>query len=87
MCCSRCFDNLKCEKSVDFFLSLTSLARSYENMDFRTFCAKKLVKDFICFICRIREVHFSELVKGLCHLWAARRQIGRKTAVFWSVKN
>ena len=26
-----------------------------------TFCAKKPFKDFICFICRIREVHFSEL--------------------------
>ena len=31
-------------------------------------------------------MHFSELVKGICHLSAARRQIGRKTAVFWSVK-
>ena len=30
-------------------------------------------------------MHFSELVKGICHLSAARRQIGRKTAVFWSV--
>ena len=35
----------------------------------------KLFKDFIYFICRIREVHFSELVKGICHLSAARRQI------------
>ena len=32
MCCSRYFDYLKCEKSVDFFLSLASLARSYENL-------------------------------------------------------
>ena len=31
-------------------------------------------------------MHFSELVKGICHLSAARRQIGRKTTVFWSVK-
>ena len=31
-------------------------------------------------------MHFSELVKGISHLSAARRQIGRKTAVFWSVK-
>ena len=30
----------------------------------------------ICCICRIRELHFSELVKRLCHLSAARRQIG-----------
>ena len=59
-------------KSVDFFLSL---ARRYEN--FRTFCVKKLFKDFICFICRIREVHFSEVVKRNCHLSAARRQIGQ----------
>ena len=29
MCCSRYFDYLKCEKSVDFFLSL---AQSYENL-------------------------------------------------------
>ena len=76
------------KKSVDFFISLASLARSYENLlYFTTFWAKKLFEDFICFICRIREVHFSELVKGFCHLSAARRQIGRKTAVFWSVKN
>ena len=38
MCCSRYFDYLKCEKkcgffkSVFFFLSLASLARSYENL-------------------------------------------------------
>ena len=36
MCCSRYFDYLKCEKSVNFlkvliFLSLASLPRSYEN--------------------------------------------------------
>ena len=49
-----------------------------------TFCAKKLLKDFIC---RIRDGIFNELVKGICHLLAANRQIGRKTAVFWSVKN
>ena len=68
---------------------LFSLARSelWKLVNFRTFCAKKLSKDFICFNCRIKEVHFSELVKGICHLSAARRQIGRKTAVFWSVKN
>ena len=81
MCCSRYFDCLKCEKKHWYILSLVSLALSYEN------CAKKLCKDFICFICRIRKVHFSQLVKGICHLLAARRQIGRKTAVFWSVKN
>ena len=40
----------------------------------------------MCGICRIRKVYFSELVKGLCHLSAARKQIGRKTAVFWSGK-
>ena len=51
-------------------------------VNFRTFCAKKLFKDFICFICRIRELHFSELVKGICHLSAARRQIGLKTQYF-----
>ena len=63
MCCSRYFDYLKCEKSVDFFsCSLHSL----ETM--KTFCAKRLFKDFICFICRIREMHFSDLVKGICHL-------------------
>ena len=58
-----------------------SLTRSklWKLVNFRTFCAKKLFKDFICFICRIREVHFSELVKGICHLSAARRPIGRKT--------
>ena len=27
-------------------------------------------------------MHFSELVMGICHLSAARRHIGRKTAVF-----
>ena len=66
-----------------------SLARSilWKSVNFRIFCAKKLFKNFICLICRIREVHFSELVKGICHLSAARRQIGRKTPVFWSVKN
>ena len=69
--------------------SIARFARSKLSklVNFRTFCAKKLFKDFICFICRIREVHFSELVKGIRHLSAARRQIGRKTAVFWSVKN
>ena len=94
MCCSRYFDFLKNEKSVDFFFkvlifSLTRFARSklWKLVNFRTFCAKKLFKDFICFICRIGEVHFSELVKGICHLSAARRQIGRKYAVFWSGKN
>ena len=76
MCSSRYFDYLK---SVDFF------SRSLVN--FRKFCAKKLFKDFICFICRIGEVHFSELVKEICHLSAERRQIGRKTALFWLVKN
>ena len=64
-----------------------ALSELWKLVNFRTFCAKKLFKDFICFICRIREVHFSELVMGFCHLSAARRQIGRKTAVFWSVKN
>ena len=86
MCCSWYFDNLKCEKSV---FSLARFARSklWKLVNFRPFCAKKLFKDFICFICRIREVHFSELVKGICHLSAAKRQIGRRTAVFWLVKN
>ena len=70
-------------------ISLAHFARSklWKLVNFRTFCAKKLFQDFICFICRIREVHYSELVKGISHLSAARRQIGRKTAVFWSVKN
>ena len=82
MCYTWYFDYLK---SVDFF----SLAcwKLWKLVNFRTFCAKKLFKDFICFICRIRGVHFSELVKGICHLSAVRRQIGRKTAVFWSVQN
>ena len=72
------------KKVLIFSLACSKLGKL---VNFRTFCAKKLFKDFICFICRIREVHFSELVKGICHLSAARRQIGRKTAVFWSVKN
>ena len=46
-----------------------------------------LLPFFISFFCRIREVQIGELVKRICHLSAARRQIGRKTAVFWSVKN
>ena len=62
-------------------------SKLWKLVNFRTVCAKKLFKDFICFICRIRNVNFSELVKGICHLSAARRQIGYKTAVFWSVKN
>ena len=32
MCSSRYFDYLKYEKSVDFFLLLASLTRSYENL-------------------------------------------------------
>ena len=66
-----------------------SFARSklWKLVNFGTFCAKKLFKDFISFICRIREVQFSELGKGIYHLSAARRQIGRKTAVFWSGKS
>ena len=32
-------------------------------------------------------MYFSELVKRICNLSAARRQIGRKTAAFWSVKS
>ena len=76
MCSSRYFDYLKCEKKCLFFLSLALLARSYENfVNFRTFSAKKLFKDFICFIYRIREVHFSKLVKGICHLSAVRRHL------------
>ena len=53
-------------------LLIFSLARSklWKLVYFRTFCAKKLFKDFICFICGIREVHFSELVKGICYLSA-----------------
>ena len=76
-------------KKCWFFKSVVFFARSnlWKLVNFRTFGAKKLFKDFICFICRIREVHFSELVKGICHLSAARRQIGHKTAVFWSVKS
>ena len=78
-CCSRCFDYLKCEKSVDFLKVLIFFSRSLCSLEamktcyFRTFCAKKLFKDCICFICRIREVHFSEPVKGVCHLSAANR--------------
>ena len=72
------------KKVLIFSLAHSKLSKL---VNFRTFCAKKLFKDFIYFICRIREVHFSELVKGICHLLAARRQIGRKTTVFWSVKN
>ena len=87
MCCSRYFDYLKCEKMLIFSLARFARSKVWKLVNFRIFCAKKLFKDFICFSCRIREVHFSELVKGICHLSAARRQIGRKTAVFWSVKN
>ena len=65
MCCSRYFDYLKCEKSVDFFSRWLRSLKAIKPFNFRTFCAKKLFKDFICFICRIREVHFSELVKGI----------------------
>ena len=32
MYCSRYFDYLKCEKKVDFFLSLALLTRNYENL-------------------------------------------------------
>ena len=32
MCCRRYFDYLKCEKSVDFFLSLAWITQSYENL-------------------------------------------------------
>ena len=32
-------------------------------------------------------MHFSELVKRICHLLAVRRQICPKTAIFWSVKS
>ena len=74
-------------KKVIFFFARFARLKLWKLVNFRTFCAKKLFKDFICFICRIREVHFSELVKRICHLLAARRQIGHKTAVFWSVKN
>ena len=70
-----------------FSLARFASSKLWKLVNLRTFCAKKLFKDFICFICRIREVHFSELVKGICHLLAVRRQIGCKTAVFWSVKN
>ena len=87
MCCSRYFDYLKFEKKLIFSLARFARSKLWTLVNFRTFCAKKLYKDFICFICRIREVHFSEIVKRVCHLSAARRQIGRKTTVFWSVKN
>ena len=75
MCCSRYFNYLK--SVCFFFFSLARFARSklWKLVNFRTFCAKKPFKDFICFICRIREVHFSELVKGICHLSAARWQM------------
>ena len=70
-----------------FFLARFAHSKLWKLVNFRTFCAEKLFKDFIFFICRIREVQFSELVKGICHLSAARRQTGHKNAVFWSVKN
>ena len=79
MCCSRYFDYLKSEKCVDFFLSLASLVRSYENI---LILEHSVPKNYL----RILFVYFSELVKGICHLLAARRQIGCKTALFWSVK-
>ena len=63
------------KKVLTFSLAHFAGSKLWKLVNFRTFCAKKLFKDF------------SELVKGLCHLSAARRQIGRKTAVFWSVKN
>ena len=54
------------KKSVDFF-SLSFLARSYENLLILEHSVQKnLFKDFIC---RIKEVHFSELVKRICHLF------------------
>ena len=72
---------------LNFSLARFACSKLRKLVNFRTFCAKKLFKDFICFISRMKEVHFSELVKGICLLSAAKRQIGRKTAVFWSVKN
>ena len=87
MYCSRYFDYLKCEKRVDFFLSLASLARNYENLLILEYSVSRdyLKILFVSFVELGRC--FSELVKGICHLSAARRQIGCKTAVFWAVKN
>ena len=87
MCCSRYFDYLKCEKVLIFSLACFARSKLWKLVNLRTFYAKKLLKDFICFICRIRKVHFSELVKGIWHFSTARRLKGRKTPVFWSVKN
>ena len=65
-----------------FSLACFACFKLWKLVNFRTFCAKKLFKNFICFICRIREVHFSELVKKICHLSAVRRQIGHKPQYF-----
>ena len=50
-------------KKNDFLkvLIIFSLGKLQKLVDSRTFCAKKLFKDFIFFIGTIREVHFNEL--------------------------
>ena len=59
-----------------------SLARSYEILLILEQSVPRNYLRILFVICRIREMHFSELVKGICHLSAARRQIGRKTLYF-----
>ena len=64
-------------------LIFLSLARSYENMLILEHSVPRnyLSILFVSFV-ELAMVQFSELVKGICHLSAARRQIGRKTIVF-----
>ena len=61
MYCRRYFDYLKCEKKKVLIFSPACFACSkvWKLVNFRTFCAKKLFKDFICFIYRIKLGHFS----------------------------
>ena len=85
MCYSRYFDYLKCEESVDFF---SRLLKTHENLlILEQSVPRNYLRILFFFIYRIRVVHFSELVKGIRHLLAVIRKIGRKKAVFWSVKN
>ena len=77
MCCRRYFDYLK---SADVF---SRSLRSLEAMNL-LILEHSVPRNYfrILFVELGGGVHFSEPVKGICHLSAVRRQIGRKTAVF-----
>ena len=79
MCCSRYLTAWNVEKSDFLKVVVFTLAHSkpWKMVNFRTFCAKKLFKDFICFIWRIREVHFNELVKGICRSFIGCKKMNR----------